>query len=150
MTLTSPAFHDGEPIPRRYTCDGADVSPALAWSGAPAETESYALICDDPDAPGGTWVHWVLYDLPPSVTALDEGIASVDRPDSGGVSGTNDFGRLGYGGPCPPRGTHRYYFRIYALDTILDLPPGATRRQLLRAIDGHIVAEARLMGTYER
>jgi len=150
MTLTSTAFADGEAVPRRYTCDGADVSPELTWSGAPPGTQSFALICDDPDAPAGIWVHWVLYDIPVSVSALEEGIESIDHPSSGGTHGTNDFRRLGYGGPCPPGGTHRYYFKLYALDTLLDLAPGATKRQLLQAMDGHVLAEGRLMGTYAR
>jgi Raf kinase inhibitor-like YbhB/YbcL family protein len=150
MTLTSPAFAHGEAIPRQYTCDGSDTSPALTWSGAPAGTQSFALICDDPDAPAGIWVHWVLYDIPVSVTSLEEGIASVNHPDSGGTHGTTSFRRLGYGGPCPPGGTHRYYFKLYALDTILDLSPGATKRQLVQAMEGHILAEAQLMGTYTR
>ena len=150
MTITSPHFPEGGSIPSQFTCDGSDRSPALAWSGAPAGTRSFALICDDPDAPAGTWVHWVYYDIPATVAGLPEGVSADTHPDPGGTQGTNDFRRTGYGGPCPPGGTHRYFFKLYALDTVLGLSPGATKRQLLQAMDGHILAEARLMGTYKR
>jgi Raf kinase inhibitor-like YbhB/YbcL family protein len=150
MQITSSAFHEGEAIPRKYTCDGDDVSPPLSWSGAPEGTESFALIADDPDAPVGTWVHWVIYDLPAGVTSLPEGVEAAERPQVGGINGISNFRRLGYGGPCPPSGTHRYFFKIYALDTMVGLPSGATKKKLLQAMEGHILAEAQLMGKYSR
>ena len=150
MTVASPAFSDGEAIPREFTCDGTNVSPALTWSSVPAGTQSFALICDDPDAPGGTWVHWVYYDIPATRTELPKGVSADTHPDTGGIQGTNDFRRPGYGGPCPPGGSHRYYFKLYALDAVLDLSPGATKRQLLQAMNGHILARGEMMGTYSR
>jgi Raf kinase inhibitor-like YbhB/YbcL family protein len=150
MQITSSAFREGQAIPRKYTCDGEDVSPPLSWSGAPEGTKSFALISDDPDAPVGTWVHWVIYDLPAGVTFLPEGVEAVKRPQVGGTNGITDFRRLGYGGPCPPSGTHRYFFKLYALDTVMDLPAGVTRKELLQAMEGHILAEAQLMGKYSR
>ena len=151
MKLTSTAFMDGQPIPAKYTCDGVNVSPPLQWSGPPRGTVSFALICDDPDAPVGTWVHWVLYGLPSITRDLPEMTAPTDPLPAGAQSGMNDFRRVGYGGPCPPPGRpHRYFFRLYALDTALLLQPRATRQQVLHAIAGHILAEARLMGTYQR
>lgn len=153
LTLTSTAFRDGSPIPTKHTCDGADVSPPLAWTGAPQGTATVALIADDPDAPGGTWVHWVLYNLPASHTALPEGVPKTDRvPELGGtLQGKNDFRRIGYGGPCPPPGSaHRYFFKLYALSSTIGLQPGATKQDVERAMRGHILAEARLMGTYAR
>lgn len=145
VALSSNSFSNGETIPRRYTCDGEDLSPHLSWSGTPAGTASLALIVDDPDAPAGNWVHWVLYNLPPDLTELPEGIKKI------GVEGKNDFGRLGYGGPCPPRGkAHRYFFRLYALDTMLELREGTTRARLLQAMQGHILAQGELMGRYSR
>ena len=148
LKLESTAFAEGAPIPRIYTCDGKDVSPPLSWTGAPKGTSSFALICDDPDA-SKTWVHWVIFDLPPSTTGLPQGVAPQDR-SVGGVQGTNDFRKIGYGGPCPPSGTHRYFFKLYALDTSLGLHPGATKAQLEAAIQGHIVATAQLVGMYAR
>jgi hypothetical protein len=150
LTLESEAFGQGQPIPPRYTADGRDVSPALRWRGVPAKTESLALICEDPDAPRGTWVHWVLYDLPAAVESLPEAVAPLETLPGGGTHGKNDFGRLGYGGPAPPSGTHRYFFRLYALDRKLALASGATAKALRRAMDGHILAEAEWMGTYSR
>lgn len=150
LLVQSPAFRAGSPIPARHTADGPDVSPALSWSGVPPEAASLALVCDDPDAPRGNWVHWVLFDLPPSTTGLPEGVPADRRLPTGGVSGKNDFGRLGYGGPAPPGGTHRYFFRLYALDELVRLEPGATRAELSRAIEGHVLAEGELMGTYSR
>ena len=132
MKLQSTAFKDGEMIPGKYTCDGANVSPPLSWNALPTGTKSLGLICDDPDAPGGTWVHWVYYDIPPETTGLPENVASLQHPQSGGSQGKNDFRKIGYGGPCPPGGTHRYYFKIYALDAMLALPPGATKAQVLK------------------
>jgi Raf kinase inhibitor-like YbhB/YbcL family protein len=150
MNITSPAFQENGMIPSKYTCDGADVSPPLAWSSLPEGTKSITLICDDPDAPMGTWVHWVFYDLPPSVLSLPEGVETVEAPKIGGKQGITDFRRIGYGGPCPPGGTHRYFFKLYALDTVPDLQAGVNKKQLLRAMKGHILAEARLMGRYKR
>jgi Raf kinase inhibitor-like YbhB/YbcL family protein len=150
IKVTSTAFADGEMIPKQYTCDGANVSPPLSWSGVPAGAKALALICDDPDAPGKTWVHWVVYDLPASLTSLTENSATATELTGGGTQGANDFKKIGYGGPCPPSGTHRYYFKLYALDTDTSLKPGATKDQLLKAMEGHIVAQGQLMGRYKR
>ena len=150
MEITSSAFGSGEMIPAKYTCDGADFSPQLEWSGSPAGTRSFALICDDPDTPMGTWVHWVIYDIPPTAMMLAEGITREKDLPGGGTQGINDFRRIGYGGPCPPGGTHRYFFKLYALDAMLGLKPGITKDQLLTAMRGHILGEAQLMGTYRR
>jgi len=150
LELTSAVFGHGEAIPRKYTCDGEDISPPLQWSDPPPGTQSFALIVDDPDAPIGTWVHWVLYNLPAEVTALPEAVPlDAELPD-GSRHGQNSWRRLGYGGPCPPRGTHRYFFKLYALDTVLDLAAGASKKQLLRAMERHILAQAELMGTCTR
>ena len=151
MQIASPAFSEGSPIAESYTCDGADLSPPLSWSGVPPATKSLALIVDDPDAPGRTWVHWVLFAIPPGLTGLPEGVPATEVIPVGAKSGTNDFNRLGYGGPCPPRGApHRYFFKLYALDNEIDLAAGAQREELLGAMEGHILAEGSLMGTYER
>ena len=153
LVLTSSAFTAGGPIPARQTCDGADVSPALAWTGAPPGTAAFALIVDDPDAPNGTWVHWVLFNLPGDLAALPEGVAATDTPAGLGraLQGRNDFRRIGYGGPCPPPGrAHRYFFRLYALSAALPLAAGATRQDVDRAMQGHVLAEATVMGTYAR
>lgn len=150
IVVTSAAFDEGGLIPARYTCDGENVSPPIQLTGVPEETKSIALICDDPDAPVGTWVHWVIYDLPAAPTGLPEAV-SPDRMVLGGAKqGTNDFRKIGYGGPCPPSGTHRYFFKVYALDTALNLKPGATNRELLQAMEGHVIAEGQLMGMYRR
>jgi hypothetical protein len=148
--LTSSAFAPGEPIPRRYTCDGEDISPPLEWGDPPGGTQSFALMCDDVDAPAGTWVHWVLYDLPAGSRGLPEAIPPDAELADGGRHGENSWGWLGYGGPCPPGGTHRYFFRLYALDTALGLGAGASKEQLLQAMEGHVLAQAELMGTYTR
>ncbi len=150
LRLESAAFQNGRPIPSVYAADGRNVSPPLSWSGVPPETKSLALICEDPDAPRGIWVHWVLYDLPPSVTSLPEGIPAQETLAGGGTHGKNDFGRPGYGGPAPPSGKHRYFFRLYALGRDLSLSAGATRKQLLGAMEGHVLARGELMGTYSR
>lgn len=150
IELTSPVFAEGEEIPGRYTCDGENISPPLAWSGAPPGTHSLALICDDPDAPVGTWVHWVLFNLPPGLDALPEAIPAEAVLVNGTRQGRNDFRRYGYGGPCPPRGSHRYYFKLYALDCQLQLPAAAGKTELLQAMQGHILAEGSLMGRYRR
>ena len=150
IKVSSAAFAEGEMIPKKYTADGPDMSPALAFDGIPEGAESMALICDDPDAPAGTWVHWVLFNLPPDTRSLPEAIAPQKERDDGSRQGANGFGKIGYGGPAPPSGVHRYYFKVYALDRILDLDPGATKGHLLRAMEGHILAEGRLMGRYTR
>lgn len=150
MKLTSSAFAEGGRIPPQHTCDGADVSPALEWSGAPEATKSFALICEDPDAPAGDWVHWTVYDLPPTSTGLPEGVPSTDDIPGGGRQGRNDFRRIGYGGPCPPGGTHRYVFALYALDRMLRLSGGAAKKEVRAAIRGHVLAEGRLTGKYSR
>jgi Raf kinase inhibitor-like YbhB/YbcL family protein len=151
IKITSSSFAEGEPIPSKYTCDGENISPPLSWEKTPAGTKSSALICDDPDAPVGTWVHWVLYDLPGTITELREGTETKEELLSGGRQGRNDFKQIGYGGPCPPKGgPHRYYFKIYALDRELNLKSGATKSEVENAMKGHILAEGKLMGTYQR
>jgi hypothetical protein len=155
LTITSSAFAPNAAIPAKYTCEGDDVSPALSWTGVPAGAKSLALIMDDPDAPPGTWVHWVLYDLPASATGLPEGVPKKDTLDGGAIQGAcwgvNSFSRVGYYGPCPPPGgPHRYFFKLYALDKALGLAPRATKPDLLNAMKGHILAEAELIGTYRR
>lgn len=150
IKIESSAFKYGEFIPVKYTCDGENVSPPLKWSGAPANTKSLALISDDPDAPIGDWVHWVMYNIPPNVFELEEKIPADKILQNGAIHGLNDFRKFGYGGPCPPSGVHRYFFKIYALDTMLDLPPGATKKQLLEAMKNHIIAQGELMGKYQR
>ena len=150
LAITSSAFSEGGMIPRQYSCDGPDISPDLSWQGVPEGSRSLTLICDDPDAPVGTWVHWVLFNIP----ADEKGLAAEIAPDAtlsnGALHGTNDFRRLGYGGPCPPSGTHRYYFKLYALDTVLPLDSGATKAQVEAAMAGHILAQAQLMVKYKR
>ena len=150
INVMSAAFVEGGMIPSTYTCDGADVSPPLAWTGVPEEAKALALICDDPDAPMGTWVHWVLFNLPASLQELAEAIPAEKELKNGAKQGRNDFRKIGYGGPCPPGGTHRYYFRLYALDTALNLPAGASKAELLKAMEGHILAQGQLMGRYKR
>lgn len=151
LNLTSSAFPAGGSIPAKYSCEGANVSPALEWSGTPAAAKSLALICDDPDAPAGTWTHWVLFNLPANTTSLPEKMDTAAALPSGAKQGTNDFQKTGYGGPCPPPGKpHRYFFRLYALDTEVALKPGATRKDLLHAMEHHIIAEGQFMGTYQR
>ena len=151
LHITSPAFLEGKEIPDQYTCQGKDSSPPLKWTGVPTGAKSLALIADDPDAPMGTWVHWVLFDLPPTSTELKEDMPKTQHLPGGARQGLNDFKRLGYGGPCPPPGKpHRYFFKLYALDTLLDLKPGATKQDVEAAIKGHILAEGQLMGTYQR
>ncbi|HPL62709.1 MAG TPA: YbhB/YbcL family Raf kinase inhibitor-like protein [Syntrophales bacterium] len=150
MEIRSSAFQNGGMIPAKYTCDGSDVSPPVEWSAAPVGTKSLALISDDPDAPAGTWVHWVVYDIPAETTGLPENVPAGKTLENGGKQGTTDFGKTAYGGPCPPSGTHRYFFKVYALDSMTDLPPGATKNQLLQAMKGHILAEGQLVGKYKR
>jgi hypothetical protein len=150
MVITCPSFEPGELIPSVYTCDGKDLSPPLQWTDAPPETKSFALISDDPDAPVGTWVHWVVWNIPASVNSLEENRPKKESLPGGIRQGTTDFRRIGYGGPCPPSGTHRYYFRLYALDTLLDLPGTTTKAQMEKAMKGHVLAQAELMGKYRR
>jgi hypothetical protein len=151
ITLTSSSFENGNPIPLRHTDDGVNLSPPLAWTDPPVGTKSLALICDDPDAPKKAWVHWVVYDLPPTTTLLPEGVLSGPTLLCGGKQGRTDFGTVGYGGPAPPKGNaHRYYFRLYALDAELNLPPGITKSDLISAMQGHILDTGELMGTYQR
>ncbi len=150
MQLTSSAFEHDRPIPKKFSCDGQNISPALSWSGGPETTQSFVLVCDDPDAPGGTFVHWVYYNIPAELNNLPEHIANDPKTTPGGMQGKNSFGKIGYGGPCPPGGTHRYFFTLYALDTKLNVPSGLDKQKLLSAIDGHVIAEAQLMGTYSR
>lgn len=149
--LRSAAFKDGAQIPKKHTADGPDQSPSLAWTDPPPGTESFALIADDPDAPVGTWVHWVMYNIPGSARELPEGVSPREKLPDGSLQGKNDFGRVGYGGPSPPPGPiHRYFFRLYALDAALTLGPKATRGEVEKAMAGHILAEATLMGRYKR
>jgi hypothetical protein len=148
--LSSSAFTHEAPIPVKYSCDGENISPPLAWNDHPEGTMSFALINDDPDAPVGIWIHWVLYNIPGDSSGLDEAIPAQTELADGSQHGENSWGRFDYGGPCPPSGTHRYFFKLYALDTLLDLGAGADKGTLLDAMEGHILAEAELMGTYER
>jgi hypothetical protein len=151
MQLTSAAFTEGGMIPSKHTCDGDDVSPSLAWTGAPANTRAFALIADDPDAPVGTWVHWVLFNLPAALQGMPEGIPAEQNPVAGGMHGANSWRRNGYGGPCPPSGTHRYFFKLYALDAPLaGLTSRSTARDVEAAMKGHILAQGQLMGRYQR
>ena len=151
LELASAAFDEGGRIPARYTGEGADISPPLSWSGVPEETKSLALICDDPDAPGRTWVHWVIYDIQPDTTELPEAVPSDREVLGSAKQGMTDFRQIGYGGPMPPPGRpHRYMFKLYALDTMLNLESGATKEKLLNAMEGHIMAEGQLTGLYSR
>lgn len=150
IKIKSSAFEDGGLIPAKYTCDGADVSPPLQWDVVPEGTKSIALICDDPDAPMGTWVHWVLFNLPSEANELAENIPAEEALPNGARQGVSDFGRIGYGGPCPPSGTHRYFFKIYALNAEVGLQAGINKRQLLKAMEGHILGQGQLVGKYKR
>ena len=151
LPLSSTAFKQGDKIPVKYTCDGQDISPPLAWGEPPQKTQAFALIVDDPDAPGGVFTHWVLFNIPGNVRQLGEGVPAQERLQNGALQGKNDFGRIAYGGPCPPRGpAHRYRFAVYALDKPLELKPGASKKQLLDAMKGHILAQGQLTGTYQR
>lgn len=151
FTLTSPAFQEGTIIPNKYTCSGQDVSPTLQWNAPPKDTKTFALIMDDPDAPIGTWVHWVMFNIPGHSSSLPEAVPPKKSFPTGEIQGSNDFKRIGYGGPCPPPGKpHRYYFKLYALDTTLKLQPGAKKGDVLTACQNHILAEAHLMGRFGR
>lgn len=150
MKIESSSFTQGQPIPQKYTCEGGDVSPELRWSNAPDGTKTFALIADDPDAPAGTWVHWVIYNISPNTHELREGVQK-SATTSAGEQGLNDFRKVGYGGPCPPPGkAHRYFFKLYALDTQLPMKPGTTKKDLEAAMQGHILANVEIMGTYQR
>ncbi len=150
IQVVSDAFAEGQQIPEKYTCDGQNISPPLRWTGIPAAAQALALVVDDPDAPSGLFTHWLVYGLPPQTTGLPEGVPPGETVAGGGRQGRNDFGRIGYGGPCPPSGSHRYIFTVYALDAPLDLPAGATRRQLFRAMEGHVIDKGQLIGRYQR
>ena len=150
FSISSGAFAEGGTIPVEYTCDGKDMSPPLVFSGIPDSAKSIALVMDDPDAPGKTWVHWIIYNIPAGTKQLAEGIPPTGTLNDGSMQGTSDFGKTGYGGPCPPSGTHRYYFKAYALDTVLDLQSGASKGQLEKAMQGHVLAKSELMGRYGR
>jgi Raf kinase inhibitor-like YbhB/YbcL family protein len=150
MALASASFTAGESIPTRYTLYGENLTPDLTWDKAPEITKSFALICRDPDAPGGTFIHWVLFNIPESVKGLPEGLGREPALSFGGIQGTNSFRRIGYDGPKPPMGTHRYYFDLYALDVMLDLDQTATAGRLQQAMKGHVLAQASLMGRYKR
>lgn len=151
LVLKATAFANGGEIPKKYTCSGADVSPALIWEGVSRAAHSLALIVNDPDAPGGTWTHWTMWNIPAHLTSLPEAAPAEEALENGARQGKNDFHRIGYGGPCPPPGkAHRYFFKLYALDTVLDLQAAAGRKDLDRAMKRHIVSEAEWMGTYRR
>src|SRR5580765_7869847 len=151
LTLEADAFAPETDIPTEFTCDSTNQSPALSWSAPPEGTKTFALVMDDPDAPGRTWVHWVLYDLPATTRELPAGVAAQAELPSGARQGRNDFKKIGYGGPCPPAGPpHRYFFKLYALDTKIGLSPGATKQEVEHAMEGHVVASAELMGKYRR
>ena len=150
IKLTSAAFNDDQPMPRAYTCDGINISPPLEWNGVPKTAKTVAIVCDDPDAPGGTWVHWVVYNLPADNIGLVENLPATENLKAGGFQGQSDFGKIGYGGPCPPSGTHHYFFRIYALDGELPLKAGATKAELMKAMEGHVLLQGQLIGTYRR
>lgn len=151
LELESSAFVSQEKIPKQFTCDDRDISPGLSWSGAPAGTASFALICDDPDAPMGTWVHWVIYNIPAEARGLAEGVPKTGVLKDGSRQGINDSQEIGYSGPCPPPGKpHRYFFKLYALDSKLDIDGKVTKEALLQAIQGHLLAEASIIGVYRR
>jgi hypothetical protein len=145
LKITSPVFKDSGAIPKQYTCDGKDVNPPLSIEGVPLQTKSLALIVDDPDAPVGTWVHWVVWNIDPMTKEIKENIVP-----KGAMQGMNDFKRTSYGGPCPPSGTHRYFFKLYALDTVLSISPSTTKIQLEQAMKGHILEQAQIVGLYKR
>ena len=150
--ITSDAFANGQSIPAKYSCIGKNISPALAWNDPPEGTQSFALIMDDPDAPGRTWVHWVLFNIPTDRRGLEENLPITGKNvDPNAIYiGKNSWGDISYGGPCPPSGTHRYFFKFYALDTVISLLPGATKEQILKEMDGHILAQTELMGTFSK
>ena len=151
LELVSSAFQTGGTIPRQYTCDGKDISPPLSWSEPPSSSESLALICDDPDAPAGTWDHWVLFNIPAAARSLAEGVPGSQSVEGVGMHGSNSWGVVGYGGPCPPKGpAHRYLFKLHTLDMRIDLQAGASKQDIEQAMAGHILAEGQLVGVYGR
>jgi Raf kinase inhibitor-like YbhB/YbcL family protein len=150
IKVTSVAFQQGQPIPRQYTCAGVNISPPLEWSGVPKTAKTIAIVVNDPDAPGGSWVHWVLYNVPADNIGFVENVPVSETLKAGGFQGKNGFGKIGYGGPCPPSGTHRYFFKVYAVDVELPLKAGATWTELEKALDDHVVGQGQLMGTYSR
>ncbi len=151
MLLRSDAFPDGGNIPTKYTCEGDDISPPLTWGGTPAQTRSLALVMDDPDAPFGAFTHWVIFDLDPNTSTLGEGVQAAPQLPGSTIQGKNGFGKFGYGGPCPPRGRpHHYRFTLYALDDLLRLAPGSSKKQVLVAMRGHILEQAQLVGLFQR
>ena len=150
IKVTSPVFSEGGMIPKKYTCDGEEASPPIEWSNIPEGAKSIAVISDDPDAPGGMWVHWVIFNIPPAEKGLPENVTHDKALPNGAIQGINDSREIGYGPPCPPSGTHRYYFKVYALDDVLKPEPGITKNQLLKAMDGRILAEGGIMGRYKR
>jgi Raf kinase inhibitor-like YbhB/YbcL family protein len=150
IKLKSKDFKDGGMMPKQLTCDGKNISPQLSWNDVPEGTQSFALICDDPDAPVGTWVHWVIFNIPANIRELQEAFPTQKDFPNGIKQGINDFRKIGYGGPCPPSGTHRYFFKIYALDIVLELSAGATKQELLHAMENHILAKGELIGRYKR
>jgi len=149
IQVTSTAFKEGAAIPRQFTCQGINISPPLEWTATP-QAKTIAIIANDPDAPAGEWTHWLVYNLPAATMGLVENMPAEEKLAGGGMQGKNDFGKTAYGGPCPPKGTHRYFFKVYALDTELALKPGATKDQLLTAMEGHILAQGQLMGTFAK
>jgi Raf kinase inhibitor-like YbhB/YbcL family protein len=150
IKVKSTVFGEGNPIPKRYACDGLNVSPPLEMSGVQESAKSLAIICEDPDAPSGVWTHWVIFNIPPESKTLPEGVEMDELLEDGSKQGLNDSGMVGYSGPCPPGGTHRYYFRVYALDSKLDLPPRISKQELLNAMEGHVLDKGQLMGLYSR
>lgn len=151
FAIGSASFSDGGTIPKQFTCDGENVSPQLSWSGPPAGTKTFALIVQDPDAPAGTWTHWLLFDIPASTTQLSENVAKTEELPDGARQGKNDFGKIGYGGPCPPPGKpHRYFFKLYALGSKINLKAGASKQELQQAMEGYVLAQTEIVGTYGR
>ncbi len=150
IQISSSAFTNDGFIPQKYTCDGENISPPLSWKNIPQDAKSIAIINDDPDAPMGTWVHWIIYNIPPNSNGLPENIKGLDKLPDGTMQGKNSWGKIGYGGPCPPSGVHRYFFKIYALDKVLDLKPGATKEELLKEMKGHILSEGQFYAKYSR
>jgi Raf kinase inhibitor-like YbhB/YbcL family protein len=150
IQITSPVFEDGGAIPKKYTCDDLDVSPPIEWTNVPEGTKTFAIVCDDPDAPMKTWVHWIIFNIAGDVSCLPESVPPEKELENGARQGMNDFHKVGYGGPCPPSGMHRYFFKIYALDTKLDKPAGISKSHLMIAMEGHVLSESHLMGTYTR
>jgi len=151
LDIKSDAFKNSFYIPTEYTCEGKDISPPLDWKGVPSDAKSFVLICDDPDAPGKTWSHWVIFNIPGDKTGLSENIPKIARLNDSSIQGINDFGKAGYSGPCPPpNGPHRYFFKLYALDNVIGLDENATRDDVLKAMDGHVIAETQIYGIYVR